>query len=1420
MKIKKILYLLTLLIIFSTGVLQAQRWQKVLSIPQPYLSNYWLDVYFLPSNPNYGWVCGFGGMVIRTTDGGNTWAGSTINGANHIEGIHFPSVNIGYTSGQEGIFKSTDGGANWFEVTPPSATTTLWGCYFIDNNNGFVIGGGCSMNQEFWRTTDGGNSWTSFIGNLPNSGLTDLIVYSMFGSGYASSSGWIWETTDGGVTWSPMSNTGPNDWQEEITKVGNSFLVPTSAGCTGGNGGGGMRFSTDFGASWNSRNTGVRMFGSFLLSSQTGWVAGDNQNVWYTTNGGQDWVLRNCGFDNGNLDDIWFITSNNGWIVGEGVYRLATPLQTASKNLINFDEICIPGDSIDFVLLDNINFNSDFVNVSILNDPNNEFSIVSPGTSFNINSCETIRLNIKFSPKTVGPKTASIQVNFGFGTVLNINLSGYGVAKTVAPDDTLLTINPAYCGNDNVYGIQWRAATDRESIVDIRPIEGSNRIESRADLPMRVPTGGIQSVFSVNPLDTGWISTRFRCTFDPCPADTFVTVLAYGVSPIITAGYSSSITLKCEDNGYDTIPIFNTGNSDLIISDNKILEPNTSYSILGWAYGKKLPVIIAPNTSESIILNFKKQAGKECNATLQLINNDQTFANGEKNPYHIALSATVESSEIVTRDTIIDFGKVCLEDSKLINFWIVNEGDFDITLKETIIDTLNYQISFNTTKYPIYVPAGDSSRCNLVFTPKRIGKFQDTILIIYLPCDDTVRVIVIGIGISVILDTDPQTYSATFQSNNPFKARFNVKSIGTEDFIVEKIELGSVADNIQLAVDPPLTQYIAYNGNMDFDVTFLCTSDTIYDGYLCFGAGGNCPTTKCIPLHLQSYSTRLEFSQDTINFGKFHCSTGWKLDTIWVRNTASFADTIIQFDINPAGTPYTILNQIQVPFTIEDNDSIPLYIEFDASIEGQHSATISMTTSTAKNITKYLYLTGEFYKTDTKLSSKTADFADVEQCDSQKEIIVKLHNSASLQDSVTISALTGFGNFVLIPDDYIIVPPYDSAEIRVTINPPDFATGTYNIKVQLESQVCPYIDTLDCRVNIYHHLLDYTPLTIDFGEIWADFVSTKYFKIENKSEYNKNIISIELTPDDINFSLPTNLVYPIRFKPGDTLSIPVSFSAPVQGDYQSTVKIFEESICTDSAFINLTARVPEEIYQATLQIGDYSAKPGQKITMIANLSNSIPFLKQAGINYRFSFDPYLFYPTATFVETRDKSRITVPFSYHDGVISGKIDSSFAELMLNNAGDILWIQGTVYLSNPIETPVLIEQFEPITSEQIDLTLIDGSLKLLEVCLPLADFKLKYINPPVVLVTQNPVSNGSLILSIKNLETNETSDELNQSPISLKLFTIEGVEIYNDNIECNNEKIDLNIDVSRFPSGMYYIILSNLGYIWTEKFIIIN
>jgi len=322
------MFIISLLLFISASTIAHCQWERV-SLPYPYEEEefYWLDVFFLESNPDMGWVCGKRGAILRTSDGGETWNGLQLPENYQLESIHFVNERIGFTSGQYRpsvgkIFKTTDGGINWFDITPDEAWG-LWGNYFVNENVGIVIGNGCTYEMQFFRTEDGGITWDLFTTNELGSGLCDLVLFSEDGLGYATSSGLIWKTVDGGKSWFIFSISGDRDWQEELSYYNESFLVPYSPFCSGGNPGG-VRMTTDNGATWKEFFTGQAMFGTFLHDELRGWGVGWGESVVYTSDGGENWITRNCGImENDDLDDMFFFNDSTGWLVGGHIYRYA-----------------------------------------------------------------------------------------------------------------------------------------------------------------------------------------------------------------------------------------------------------------------------------------------------------------------------------------------------------------------------------------------------------------------------------------------------------------------------------------------------------------------------------------------------------------------------------------------------------------------------------------------------------------------------------------------------------------------------------------------------------------------------------------------------------------------------------------------------------------------------------------------------------------------------------------------------------------------------------------------------------------------------------------------------------------------------------------------------------------------------------------
>lgn len=340
-------------------IVAASQWQKIENLPSPYDQNYWLEIFFLPQNTNYAWICGYNGMVLRSTDAGKTWEGTQLGNAGQIESIIFLNERVGYCvsvsdkgfdSRRSRVFRSNDGGRTWKDASPRT-NVAFWGGYFIDENIGVVVGGSCDA-RYFFSTQDGGETWSFQIHTndreVSDSKLSDVRLFPS-GIGYAVSSGFLWQSQDFGKTWEMYHRIDDNDWHEELAMYKSSVLVPMDEECQGSQRGGGVLFSEDRGLTWRLTKTRQACYGSFLIDEKVGWVCGLNRTILKTTDAGRTWSSKSCGIPPGtDLDDLYFINDTTGWVVGEGVYKY-TPFKDTMKPTISSEKNKICGN--DFVVI-------------------------------------------------------------------------------------------------------------------------------------------------------------------------------------------------------------------------------------------------------------------------------------------------------------------------------------------------------------------------------------------------------------------------------------------------------------------------------------------------------------------------------------------------------------------------------------------------------------------------------------------------------------------------------------------------------------------------------------------------------------------------------------------------------------------------------------------------------------------------------------------------------------------------------------------------------------------------------------------------------------------------------------------------------------------------------------------------------------
>ncbi len=203
-------------------------WVPIGPTPQFYLNMYNTtgrvsSVKYHPVNPSILYIGGANGGVWKSTNGGANWQAMTISEASLATGsivIDPVNPNIIYCGTGEatysaasysgrGILKSTDGGLTWVNYTMGLPSNTYFSRLVIRPNNSNQLFGACGLNGGLVKSTNAGVSWSQVY-----SERCDDIVFSPSGdTAYLIGSGTGFRiSTDGGATWGddnilPVGNT-------------------------------------------------------------------------------------------------------------------------------------------------------------------------------------------------------------------------------------------------------------------------------------------------------------------------------------------------------------------------------------------------------------------------------------------------------------------------------------------------------------------------------------------------------------------------------------------------------------------------------------------------------------------------------------------------------------------------------------------------------------------------------------------------------------------------------------------------------------------------------------------------------------------------------------------------------------------------------------------------------------------------------------------------------------------------------------------------------------------------------------------------------------------------------------------------------------------------------------------------------------
>ena len=173
-----------------------------------------MDIDF-PVNANTGYISG-DRVILKTTNGGNNWEQLSPPSI-WLNAVSFPSDNeTGYVAGESGssgrIYKTTNGGANWLQQTTEIVTGLVDVSFPFDVQNGYAV----EWAGKILKTTNGGTNWSSYQSGVNTYGIcfpnNNQIGYATGGSYGAS---YLLKTTNAGESWNKLNTS----YNNQLTSV-------------------------------------------------------------------------------------------------------------------------------------------------------------------------------------------------------------------------------------------------------------------------------------------------------------------------------------------------------------------------------------------------------------------------------------------------------------------------------------------------------------------------------------------------------------------------------------------------------------------------------------------------------------------------------------------------------------------------------------------------------------------------------------------------------------------------------------------------------------------------------------------------------------------------------------------------------------------------------------------------------------------------------------------------------------------------------------------------------------------------------------------------------------------------------------------------------------------------------------------------
>ncbi|MCB2205168.1 T9SS type A sorting domain-containing protein [bacterium] len=285
------------------------------------------------------WLGRDSALVTLSPDGGMTWKTVALPGTNaQVIDIHAFDENravVGTRSGQ--ILKTTDGGNSW-AIQFSHVNARIGNIAFRDEMNGMAVTDDPDRNNlaHVYVTSDGGEHWTETAETIARFPIDNTLTFAGDTRAWFAVSNLsksppeepdILRSSDNGASWRPTGVSAQNVAGISFLDSDRGFCVDDLTGFVRRSINGGVNWRSAFYPMGGERLAAV----SAVQGSQVVWIISDD-GAWVTPDAGSNWT-KTVSIACGPVQDAVFADSATGWIVSKsGIVQklVANPLLDVS----------------------------------------------------------------------------------------------------------------------------------------------------------------------------------------------------------------------------------------------------------------------------------------------------------------------------------------------------------------------------------------------------------------------------------------------------------------------------------------------------------------------------------------------------------------------------------------------------------------------------------------------------------------------------------------------------------------------------------------------------------------------------------------------------------------------------------------------------------------------------------------------------------------------------------------------------------------------------------------------------------------------------------------------------------------------------------------------------------------------------------